>query len=116
MFLSLISDQRIQETLKLIGQAPNARLTPAVARDICERTASAAVLDGSIASLGSQYMRGLRATDCRSGKLAPKPRCAKDGRTRPSHVQAIRQQRRSWRTNSIRPPRSTRLFREIGFL
>ena len=68
-FLSLIPDQRIQETLKLMGQPPDARLTPAVSREICERTASAAVLDGSIASLGTQYVLGLRATDCRSGKV-----------------------------------------------
>ena len=68
-FLSLITDQRIQETLKLMGQPPDARLTPAITREICERTSSAAVLDGSIASLGSQYVLGLRATDCRTGKV-----------------------------------------------
>jgi len=68
-FLSLIPDQRIQQTLRLMGQPPDTRLTPAVAREICERTASAAVLDGSIASLGNQYVLGLRATDCHSGKV-----------------------------------------------
>jgi DNA-binding winged helix-turn-helix (wHTH) protein/tetratricopeptide (TPR) repeat protein len=68
-FLSLIDDQRIQQTLKLMGQPPDARLTPAIAREVCERTASAAVLDGSIASLGTQYVLGLRATDCRTGKV-----------------------------------------------
>jgi eukaryotic-like serine/threonine-protein kinase len=68
-FLSLIPDERIQQTLKLMGQPADARLTMAVAREICERTASAAVLDGSIATLGTQYVLGLRATDCRSGKV-----------------------------------------------
>jgi eukaryotic-like serine/threonine-protein kinase len=68
-FLSLITDQRIQQTLKLMDQPADARLTPAIAREICERTASAAVLDGSIASLGNQYVLGLRAVDCRSGKV-----------------------------------------------
>ena len=68
-FLSLITDQRIQQTLKLMGQPPDTRLTPAITREICERTSSAAVLDGSIASLGSQYVLGLRATDCRTGKV-----------------------------------------------
>jgi TolA-binding protein len=48
-FLSLVADERIQKTLALMGQAPDARLTPALARDVCERTGSAAVLDGSIA-------------------------------------------------------------------
>ena len=68
-FLSLISEERIQRTLRLMDQPADARLTMAVAREICERTASAAVLDGSIASLGTQYVLGLRATDCRTGKV-----------------------------------------------
>jgi eukaryotic-like serine/threonine-protein kinase len=68
-FLSLVSDERIQETLALMGQAPDARLTPALTRDVCERTGSAAVLDGSIASLGSQYVLGLRAVNCRTGEV-----------------------------------------------
>jgi serine/threonine protein kinase len=63
-FLSLVSDQRVQHTLSLMGQPPDTRLTSAVAQEICERTASAAVLGGSIASLGSQYVLGLRATSC----------------------------------------------------
>jgi DNA-binding winged helix-turn-helix (wHTH) protein/Tfp pilus assembly protein PilF len=68
-FLSLLTEERIQQVLRMMGQPADARLTPAVAREICERTAGAAVLDGSIASLGSQYVLGLRATDCRSGKV-----------------------------------------------
>jgi eukaryotic-like serine/threonine-protein kinase len=68
-FLSLVSDQRIQQTLRLMGQPADARLSPEIAREICERTASTAVLDGSIASLGSQYVLGLRARDCRTGDV-----------------------------------------------
>jgi eukaryotic-like serine/threonine-protein kinase len=68
-FLSLISDERIQQTLKLMAKPADARLTPEVSREICERTASAAVLDGSIASLGSQYVLGLRARSCRTGDV-----------------------------------------------
>ena len=68
-FLSLVSDERIQQTLRLMGQPAAARLTPGLAKEICERTASAAVLDGSIASLGSQYVVGLRATRCRTGDV-----------------------------------------------
>jgi hypothetical protein len=68
-FLSLVPDDRIQRTLHLMGQPADARLTPEVAREVCERTASAAVLDGSIASLGSQYVLGLRAKDCRTGAV-----------------------------------------------
>ena len=68
-FLSLISDERMQAVLRLMGQPSDARLTPEIARDICERTGSAAVLDGTIATLGSQYVVGLRAKDCRTGDV-----------------------------------------------
>ena len=68
-YLSLISDERIQGTLRLMGQPGDARLTPKLAEEICERTASAAVLEGSIASLGSQYVVGLHAKNCRNGDV-----------------------------------------------
>jgi len=68
-FLSLISEERVQGVLRLMGQPPDARLTPELAKGICERTASSAVLDGSIASLGSQYVLGLRAKNCRTGDV-----------------------------------------------
>jgi eukaryotic-like serine/threonine-protein kinase len=66
-FLSIVSDQQIQQTLQMMGQKPDAKLTPEIARDLCQRTASAAVLEGSIASLGSQYVLGLNAVNCWTG-------------------------------------------------
>ncbi len=68
-FLSLISDQRIQRTLRLMGRPKDAKLSVDLAREICERTASAAVLEGSIAPIGSHYAVGLRATSCRTGDV-----------------------------------------------
>ena len=68
-FLSLVSDDRIGKTLALMQQSPDARLTPAIAQDVCVRTASAAVLDGSIARLGSQYILALRAKNCSTGDI-----------------------------------------------
>jgi serine/threonine protein kinase/tetratricopeptide (TPR) repeat protein len=68
-FLSLVSDQRIQNTLGLMKKSPDARLTPEVGRQVCERTGSAAVLDGTIAVLGSQYVVGLRARNCHTGDV-----------------------------------------------
>ena len=53
----------------MMGQPPDAKLTSAVALEVCQRSTSAVVIDGSIASLGSQYVLGLTATDCRSGEL-----------------------------------------------
>ena len=66
-FLSLISEQRTQETLRLMGRPPNAKLTPEVARELCERAGSKAYLSGSISSIGSQYVIGLTAVDCQTG-------------------------------------------------
>jgi tetratricopeptide (TPR) repeat protein len=66
-FLSLISDERIQQTLKMMDQPADTRLTPERAREVCERTGSAAVLDGSVARLGSQYVLGLKAVNCHNG-------------------------------------------------
>lgn len=68
-FLSLISDQRIQQILPLMGQPADTRLTPELARDICVRTGGTAILDGSIASLGSKYVIGMRARNCGNGEV-----------------------------------------------
>jgi Flp pilus assembly protein TadD/predicted Ser/Thr protein kinase len=67
-FLSLISEQRIQQTLRLMGQPPDVRVTPEIARDLCQRTGSAAVVDGSIAQIGTQYSLILKAVNCSSGE------------------------------------------------
>ena len=68
-FLSLVSDERIQNTLALMAQPPDAKLSASLARQICERTGSAAVLNGRIDKLGSQYVVGLLATNCRNGEV-----------------------------------------------
>jgi eukaryotic-like serine/threonine-protein kinase len=68
-FLNLISDQRIRHMLGLMGHPADGRITPEIARGVCERTGSAAVLEGSIAPLGSQYVLELRAKSCRSGDV-----------------------------------------------
>ena len=67
-FLNLISDERIQRTLSLMGQPSNARLTPTIAHDLCRRTNSAAVIDGSISRLGNEYVIGLDAVSCATGQ------------------------------------------------
>ena len=68
-FLSLISDARIRKTMALMNLPPDARLTSDIAQGVCARTASAAILEGSIASLGSQYVLGLRAKNCTTGDV-----------------------------------------------
>jgi len=68
-FLNLISEERIRKEMQLMREPPDARLTPDIAQAVCVRTASAAVLDGSIAMLGSQYVLGLRAKNCTTGDI-----------------------------------------------
>src|SRR5579862_35924 len=68
-YFSLLSDARMRDTLRLMVRAPDAKLTPDVTSEICERTGSGAFVEGSITSLGSQYVLGLRARNCRTGDL-----------------------------------------------
>ncbi len=67
-FLSIISDEQVQRTLQMMGQPADTKLTPTIARELCQRTASAAVLDGSIAQIGTQYLLTLKAVNCASGE------------------------------------------------
>jgi serine/threonine protein kinase/tetratricopeptide (TPR) repeat protein len=66
-FLNLLSDERIAQTLSLMAQPKDARLTHDLARGVCQRTASAATIEGSISSLGTQYVVGLKAVNCHNG-------------------------------------------------
>ncbi len=66
-FLSLVSDQSIAQTLHFMNRPPGTPLTSEVAREICQRTGSAAVLEGSITGVGNQYILWLRARNCSSG-------------------------------------------------
>jgi serine/threonine protein kinase/tetratricopeptide (TPR) repeat protein len=68
-FLSMIPDSKVNQTLKLMGRPAGDRLTPEVTREVCQRTSSKAMLTGSIAGLGSQYVIGLKAVNCQSGDL-----------------------------------------------
>ena len=67
-FLNILPDQAVRENLSLMGRAPNERVTQDVAQELCQRTASKAVLAGSIASIGSQYVVGLKTVQCESGQ------------------------------------------------
>jgi tetratricopeptide (TPR) repeat protein len=66
-FLNIISDQKVSDTIKLMGRRTNERLDTKTALDLCQRVGSKAVLSGSIASLGSQYVIGLNALNCQTG-------------------------------------------------
>jgi tRNA A-37 threonylcarbamoyl transferase component Bud32 len=66
-FLSLISEKLIQQNLRLMGQSPDARLTPELARDLCQRAGSKAYIAGSISNLGKDYLIAIHAVNCATG-------------------------------------------------
>jgi serine/threonine protein kinase/tetratricopeptide (TPR) repeat protein len=66
-FLNVLSDTKAGETLKLMGRTPSERITAEVATELCLRTGSQAVVSGSIANLGSQYVVALDAIACNDG-------------------------------------------------
>jgi eukaryotic-like serine/threonine-protein kinase len=68
-FLSLVSDEGIRQTLRMMERPPNTRLTPEITREVCQRTSSAAELDGSIALIGTRYSLILKAVNCANGDV-----------------------------------------------
>jgi eukaryotic-like serine/threonine-protein kinase len=67
-FLSLVSEDRIRRTLSLMGASEDPHLTSDLARQVCERLGSTAVIEGSIARIGTQYVLGLHAVNCATGE------------------------------------------------
>ncbi|HWZ83692.1 MAG TPA: serine/threonine-protein kinase [Terriglobales bacterium] len=68
-FLNILSDQKVADTLKMMGRQPTERLTKDVTREICQRAASTAMLTGSIGQVGSHYNLVLNAINCATGDL-----------------------------------------------
>jgi len=68
-FLSLVSEEGIRQTLRMMERPVNTRLTPEIAREVCQRTSNAAALDGSIALIGTRYVLILKAVNCANGEL-----------------------------------------------
>jgi serine/threonine protein kinase/tetratricopeptide (TPR) repeat protein len=67
-FLDIVPAQRVRETLRLMGRQEDERLTHPVAREVCQRLGLKAMLEGSIAALGTNYVLRLEATDCQTGE------------------------------------------------
>ena len=66
-FLNILSEQRVNATLKLMNHKPGDRITEGVALEMCQRTGSKALLAGSIAGVGNHYLIGLKAVNCQTG-------------------------------------------------
>jgi tetratricopeptide (TPR) repeat protein/predicted Ser/Thr protein kinase len=67
-FLKAMDDEEVQQTMKLSGRSPDARVTGEIARDVCIREGQKATLEGSISALGSQYLIALQAVNCQTGE------------------------------------------------
>jgi eukaryotic-like serine/threonine-protein kinase len=79
-FLSIISDDQIAETLRLMEKPPNTRLTHDVALEVCLRANATTVIEGSIAALGSQYVLGLDAVNCHTGESLAQEQVTAEGK------------------------------------
>jgi eukaryotic-like serine/threonine-protein kinase len=79
-FLNILSDRRVAETMQLMGRTSGDKVTPDVAREICLRTGTKALLKGSISPLGSQYVIGLEAVNCNTGDVLAKQQSEAPGK------------------------------------
>jgi eukaryotic-like serine/threonine-protein kinase len=68
-YLNVLSENRVEQTLQLMNSPANTALTPVVARDLCQRADGKAYIEGSIGSLGKEYVVGLKAVNCQNGDL-----------------------------------------------
>jgi len=68
-FLNILSESKAAATLRLMGRPPERPVTGEVARDLCQRVGSKAMLAGSISALGNNYVIGLNAINCASGEV-----------------------------------------------
>jgi len=71
-FLNVLSDRRVSQTLKMMGHSPNELVTADVGRELCLRSGSAALLGGTISTLGTHYVIELNAVACGNGDTLAK--------------------------------------------
>ena len=79
-FLTVLPEQRVQGTLRLMGRRADEKLTPELGRDLCQRTASKAMIAGAISRLGNTYVISLDASNCRTGDTIEKRQVQADSR------------------------------------
>ena len=68
-FLNVLSGDVVKRTLASMARPPETALSPAVARELCQRAGSRVYISGTIAGLGSEYVLGLKAVNCRTGNV-----------------------------------------------
>ncbi len=79
-YLNIVPDQTVRQALRFMGRAPDERVTGSVAREICERENISALLGGSIAALGSQYVVAIDAINCATGDALAREQITADSK------------------------------------
>ncbi|HEX4945636.1 MAG TPA: protein kinase [Blastocatellia bacterium] len=79
-FLNLFADERVRESLRLMNKSPDERITPTIGREICQRQSLKAMLTGSIASLGRNYVLNLEAVNGQTGDVLAREQAEAEGK------------------------------------
>ena len=79
-FLKILDDEQVVQDLKLMGRAPDSRITPAIAHDICVREGQKAMINGSIADLGNAFAISIQAVNCQNGATLAREQVQAEGR------------------------------------
>lgn len=79
-YLNIVPDEKIRQTLGLMGRPPDTRVTPEIGREICQRNGVKAMLTGSLASLGNQYQLALEVVNVSSGDILAEERVQAAGK------------------------------------
>jgi eukaryotic-like serine/threonine-protein kinase len=101
--ISLLPEERATQTLNLMLRQPNTKLAPPVAAEVCERTASAGVVEGAITTFGTEYALSLRARNCRTGAVLEQERATASKKEDVFNTLALMTDRFGNRLNALLP-------------
>jgi len=79
-FLLVVGENDTRKVMKLMNLPADAALTPAVAREVCERLNDQVVLAGRLAQIGRRYLVTVDATDCSDGRILAQTRGIADSK------------------------------------
>jgi tetratricopeptide (TPR) repeat protein len=79
-YLKLLPEQQVQMTLQQMGRQPMERMTPEIAREVCQRAGAKAMLGGTIANIGNSYLLTLGAQDCVTGNTIAEEQTQANGK------------------------------------
>ena len=78
--LLVTGESDTRKTMKLMNLAADAAVTPAVAREVCERLNDQAVLAGAVSRIGQKYLVTVDASDCSDGRSLVQTKAVADNR------------------------------------